>query len=64
MKHLSDAPLWGRLLVLPTNIRLGRKGLSGTNTLAYDRNSKFTGVKSIVKCSRIRTTVVVKGDAT
>ncbi len=23
MKHLSDAPLYGRLLALPTNIRLG-----------------------------------------
>ncbi len=35
MKQLSGAPLYGRLLALPTNIRLGRKGLPGTNALAY-----------------------------
>jgi len=35
MKHLSDAPLWGRLLALPTNIRIG---LPETNTLAYYKN--------------------------
>jgi len=28
-KHLSDAPLWGRLLALPTNIRLDWKILQG-----------------------------------
>jgi hypothetical protein len=33
--HLSDAPLKGRVLTLPTNIRLGWKGLPGTNALAY-----------------------------
>jgi hypothetical protein len=32
---MSGAPLLGRLLALPTNIRLGWKGLSGTNTLTY-----------------------------
>jgi hypothetical protein len=25
MEHLSVAPLWGRLMALPTNIRLGWK---------------------------------------
>jgi len=25
MEHLSVAPLWGRLMALPTNIRLGLK---------------------------------------
>ncbi len=30
MKNLPDAPLLGRLLVLPTNNRLGWKGLPGT----------------------------------
>jgi hypothetical protein len=34
-KSLSGAPLWDRLLALTTNIRLGRKGLPGTNALAY-----------------------------
>ncbi len=35
MKRLSGVPLKGRLLALPTNIRLGWKGLAGTNALAY-----------------------------
>ncbi len=33
------APLLERLLAQITNIRLGRKGLTGTNTHAYYRNS-------------------------
>jgi hypothetical protein len=33
--YLSDASLLGRLLPSPGNIRLGWKGLPGTNTLAY-----------------------------
>jgi hypothetical protein len=35
VKHLSDGPLKGRLLALLINIRLGWKGLPGTNALAY-----------------------------
>ncbi len=31
----SKVPLWDRLLVSPTIIRLGWKGLPWTNTLAY-----------------------------
>jgi hypothetical protein len=31
----SGTTLWGRLLALPTNIRLGWRRLPGTNTLAY-----------------------------
>jgi hypothetical protein len=33
----SEAPFryWSRLLVLPTNIKLGWKGLERTNALAY-----------------------------
>ncbi len=38
MKIFSDAPLWGRLHALPTNIRLGWKSFQGTNTLAYYKN--------------------------
>jgi hypothetical protein len=34
MKYLSDTPLKGRLLAIPTNIPLGWKSLSGTNTLS------------------------------
>ncbi len=48
VKHLSDAPLKGRLLALPTNIRLGWKGLPGTNILAYYEKSQLTAVKSFV----------------
>ncbi len=36
--HLKGAPLYGRLLALPTNIRLDWKGLTGTNTIAYYRH--------------------------
>jgi hypothetical protein len=39
MKHLSGAPLQGRLLASLTNIRLGWKGMPGTNTLAYYKKS-------------------------
>jgi len=35
VKHLLGAPFYGRLLALPTDIRLGWKCLPGTNTLAY-----------------------------
>jgi hypothetical protein len=35
VKHISGAPLYDRLLALPTNIRVGWKGLPGTNPPAY-----------------------------
>ncbi len=35
MYRLLGLPLLVRLLALPSNIRLGRKGLPGTNALAY-----------------------------
>jgi hypothetical protein len=35
VRHLSGVPLKGRLLALPTNIKLGWKSLPGTNDLAY-----------------------------
>ncbi len=38
VKHVSGAPLNGRLLALPTNNRLGWKGFPGENTLAYREN--------------------------
>ncbi len=38
VKHLSGAPLKGRLLASPTNIRLGWISLPRTNTLAYYKN--------------------------
>jgi hypothetical protein len=45
MKHLSSAPFWGRLLALPTNIRLGWKSLPGANTLAFHENSQLSRKK-------------------
>ncbi len=48
MKHLSGAPLYGKLLPLPTNIRLSWKALPGTNALAYYEKSKLTSVKSFI----------------
>ncbi len=35
VKNISGASLSGRLLALPTNIRLGWRGFPGINTLAY-----------------------------
>ncbi len=41
VNHYLVAPLQGRILALPTNIRLGWKGLLATNTLAYfDKHKK------------------------
>ncbi len=48
VKHLSGALLWGRLLVLPTNTRLGWKGLPGKNTLAYYGNPQIMAVISFM----------------
>ncbi len=48
MKDLSSAPLFGRLLTLPTNIRVGQNRLPGRNTLAYLDNSQVT--KKIKGC--------------
>jgi hypothetical protein len=45
MKHLSDAPLSGRLLALPTNIKLGWQYLPGTNTLACCESPQVTEKK-------------------
>jgi hypothetical protein len=42
----NEAPF--RLLALPTNIRLGWKGLPGTNALGYYENPKITAVKSFI----------------
>jgi hypothetical protein len=35
VKHLSSRPLYGKLLVLPTNIRLSWNSFPGTGTLPY-----------------------------
>jgi hypothetical protein len=38
----------GRLLALPANIRLGRKGLAGTNILACFNIATITAVKGFI----------------
>jgi hypothetical protein len=48
VEHLKAPTLHGRLLALPTNIRLGWKGLPWTNTLAYYSNSKIRDVKVFI----------------
>jgi hypothetical protein len=47
----SGAPLYGRFMASPTNIRLGWKGLPGTNTLAYYENLLFFIFSSILPLS-------------
>jgi hypothetical protein len=46
VKQLSDAAFYGRLLGLPTNLRLGWKSLAGSTTLAFYENSQIKAVKS------------------
>ncbi len=48
LKNISGAPLYDRLLNLPTNNRLGRKGLPGTNALTYYEKSQITAVKRFI----------------
>ncbi len=48
MKHLSGALLYGELLALPTNIRLGWKGSLGTNALTFYEKAYLTAVKSFI----------------
>jgi hypothetical protein len=44
VKHLSGAPLQVGSSSLPTHIRLGWKGLPGTNALTYFEKSNITAV--------------------
>jgi hypothetical protein len=48
VEHLKVDSL-GWAPAFPANIRLGWKGLSGTNALAYYENSKITTVKSFIR---------------
>ncbi len=48
MNHISRAPLYGRLLAVPANIRLGLKGLPATNALAYYEKVELTAVKCFI----------------
>jgi len=45
---LSVADVWGGLLGLPTNTRLGGKGLPGTNAHAYYEKAYLMAVKSFI----------------
>ncbi len=42
LEHLSDASFLGKLLVFPANVRLDRKVIAITNTLAYFALSTVT----------------------
>ena len=48
LNHLSDAPLLGKLLASPTNIRLGWRVLQGANIVAYYEHYKITDVQSFM----------------
>ncbi len=47
VEHLKGASL-GKSPALPANIRLGCKGLPGTNTLAYYLYPQIMAVKSFI----------------
>jgi hypothetical protein len=47
IKHLKGA-LVGKVLALPTNIRLGCRALPGTSTLAFYKNLNITAVKLFI----------------
>jgi hypothetical protein len=51
MKHHSGAPRLGSLLTipLPTNVRLGWKGLPLTNSLDFYKNMKIAAVKGFIR---------------
>ncbi len=54
-EYLSGAPLLGKLLALPTNIRLGWKGLPGTKTSSlrkpvnYDLKKFYSTGANVIK---------------
>jgi hypothetical protein len=48
VKCLSGAHLQGRLLALPTNSRLGWKGLTLSNALTYYEKASLMAVKSFI----------------
>jgi hypothetical protein len=48
VETLKEVHLWGRLLALPTIIRLGFKSLPGSNTLPHYEHSLNTNVKSFI----------------
>jgi hypothetical protein len=48
LKPTLEPTTLGTAQVLPANIRLGLKGLTGTNALTYHEISKLTTVKSFI----------------
>ncbi len=46
--YQSGAPSNGRLLAMPTNLRLGWERLGVTNALAYYSSATITAVKSLI----------------
>jgi hypothetical protein len=58
IKDLSGAPLQGSLLGLPTNKRLGWKGLPWTNTLAFSKIRKLL-IKKLYNIGPSRATLSI-----
>jgi hypothetical protein len=48
VEYLEGHHTNGKFLALPANIRLGWKGLPGTNTLAYHDTATIMTVKSFI----------------
>jgi hypothetical protein len=59
---LSGASI-GKAPALPAIIRLGRKGLPGTNPLAYYKNSKIMAVKHFIGLAPVVCTAKLSTDA-
>jgi hypothetical protein len=51
VEHLNGV-LLGYAPALPANVRLGKKGLPGTNALAYYKRGNLRSVKSFITLSR------------
>jgi hypothetical protein len=47
VEHLKDTSL-SQVLASVTDIRIGWRGLPGTNTVAYYENTSITNVKSFI----------------
>jgi hypothetical protein len=56
VKHLSGAPVYGRLQASPPNIRLGWKSLPGTNTSLLGKSVCYSRKKFYSTCPRKKAT--------
>jgi hypothetical protein len=54
VEHLKDGSI-RQLLFSPANIRVGRKALARTNTLAYYKNLEITNISIKLECLSLET---------